>query len=194
MSPTAANLPRTAVAAAVSAAAAAAVTAAAWFGVLGPARADAAAAAEAGVQLAEATSAATDARERLGAAAEAEAALRESVLRGVQPGDPTQRNARLAALLTLAEAAGLEVLRLDPADPADRGGHAVVSIEIEARGPYAAHHGFLGRLHAGPTDLSVSALRLRGGGGAPLAGGYTLAWVVAVPDTQPTPAAGGAPR
>ena len=179
-----------AAAALLAAAAAAACTGGAWYGVVAPARASAAAAAEGEARLAAAEREEAAADAGLAAARGRERALRAEVEAGVRPGSLERRNERLAGLLTLAEAAGLEVLRLDPSDPVPAGGHAEVHVDVEARGPYAAHRLFLGRLAEGPEDLSVRGFRLSGtppapaagaagGGDAVLGGRISLRWVVA---------------
>ncbi len=165
----------------------AAVSLGGWFGVLGPARAEASAAGSAGQRLEEARAAAAVAEARVAAVGTRRVALEARLAAGVEPGRIDRRNARLAGLLSLAEGEGLEVLRLDPKEPTPGAGFARVGIDLEAVGVYATHLAFLGGLDAGPEDLSVEAFRLTARGDGKLAGVYGLVWVVA-PEAEPAPA------
>ena len=170
-----------------------AVTAGGWFGVLGPARAEASARGAATGELEEAEHAAAAAEARAASLDERREVLRARLAAGVEPGRLDRRNARLAGLLSLAERAGLEVLRLHPTEPTPGGGFARVSIDLEAVGVYATHLAFLGGLDAGPEDLSVEAFRLTARGDGKLAGVYGIAWIVD-PDPDPEPAPAPAPE
>ncbi|BAM04966.1 type IV pilus inner membrane component PilO [Phycisphaera mikurensis] len=162
-------------------------TGAAWLGLVAPARAAAASTQAAASRLAAAKAERHEVAVELAAARAEEARLAERAAAGVVAGRSEERNARLAGLLDLAASGGLEVLRLDPGEPVRAGGWAEVAIELEARGSYAAHRAFLGRIQSGPRDLRSTSLSLRPEGGG-LLGRHLLTWSIVPPE-----APGGVP-
>ena len=111
------------------------------------------------------------------------AAMRAQLKERLLPLVPTSRlNERLEQLSQLAEASGMTVDRLSPAEAATKGPFPAVQLKLVGQGPYEACERLIGTLHGSFEDTAITSLHVKGtpeNAGAPVSLDLELLWYTA---------------
>lgn len=111
------------------------------------------------------------------------AAMKDQLKERLLPLVPTSHlNERLEQLSQLAEASGMTVDKLSPAEGATGGPFPAIQLKLVGQGPYEACEHLMGALHATFEDTAITSLHVRGtpeNPGAPVSVDLELLWYTA---------------